>query len=909
LFEGSGRQILFGNTAVEADVGATPLIERTKIEVNLLLPAGIGCEQCQERLQERVQSYRGIEQAHLDPDGDAPRFCIHYDPNLISVDYIRALAIEEGARLEWRYRHEALSIAGLDCADCARTLESSIGRLGGVLWASVNFAASTLTVEYDAQQVGLADIVDRIRSLGYDVAQPDGASSLSPTREMVFDVEGMDCADCAVNLEQALRKTSGVAQASVDFSLARLRLTPQDGMEIQPAVERVAKAMGYSLRRENALTLEEPARTWYERLWQRRHDLTTAGAGLLIAMAVLMQLLNLPESVVAVAYVAAIVVGGYYIARSGWAALRTARTLDMNALMSIAAVGAVFVGEWAEGAVAMFLFSLGNTLEGYTMDRARNAIRRLVDLSPRRATVLHGNQEKQVRVEELRVGDRILVKPGERIPMDGDILTGQSSVNQAPVTGESVPVDKAPGEDLYAGTINGQGALVVRVTRLATDTTIARIIRMVEEAQAQKAPSQRFVDRFARIYTPMVIAIAAGVAVLPPLVGWLTGAGAFGPLLGEWVYRALVLLVIACPCALVISTPVSIISAIASAARTGVLIKGGAHLESLGSLKVMAFDKTGTLTWGRPQVVEVRCLGHVEGLDWHDCSTCRQMLADAAAIERQSEHPLARAIVAEAEALGLTPALPAAEAVEAVTGRGVRGQVNGHGLTLGTHTYIHESDPDLADSPLCDAVHAAQAAGQTAMVVRDDCCGVRGYIAVADALRPEVGEVLAALEGVGIEHTVMLTGDNQATAQAVATAAGVDDVRAELMPEQKVAAVEEMLQRYGAVAMVGDGVNDAPALARASVGIAMGAVGTDAALETADVALMADDLSKLPLAVSLSQEARRIIRQNVALSLGIKAVFLALAIAGLATLWMAVFADVGASLIVTFNGMRLLRHR
>jgi Cd2+/Zn2+-exporting ATPase len=885
------------------------LTERTKIEVPLLLPAGNGCEQCQERLRERMQSYRGIEQAHLDREGDTTRFCIHYDPNLISVDYVRALAIEEGAHLAWRYRHEMLPVAGLDCADCARTLESSISRLDGVLWVSANFAASTLAVEYDAQQVDRAEIVGRIRRLGYDVAEPGGPASPSLDREMVFDVEGMDCADCAMHLEEALRQTAGVAQVSVDFSLARLRLTPQGGMEIQPAVERVAKDMGYSLRAEDAPVLEEPDQTWHERLWHRRRDLTTAGAGLLIALAVLMQLLNLPEPAVAIAYVAAIVAGGYYIARSGWAALRTAHTLDMNALMSIAAIGAVFVGEWAEGAVAMFLFSLGNTLEGYTMDRARHAIRSLMDLSPRRATVLHGNQEKQVRVEELRVGDRILVRPGERIPMDGEILTGQSAVNQAPITGESVPVDKTPGDELYAGTINGQGALIVRVTRLAADTTIARIIKMVEEAQGQKAPSQRFVDRFARIYTPLVIAIAAGVAVLPPLVGWLTGAGTFGALFGEWVYRALVLLVIACPCALVISTPVSIVSAIASAARAGVLIKGGAYLESLGSLKVMAFDKTGTLTRGQPQVVDVRCLDHVEGLDWQDCSTCRQMLADAAAIERQSEHPLARAIVAEAEAQGLTPTLPVAEAVEAVTGRGVRGQVNGHSLTLGTHTYIHESDPDLVDGPLCEAVHAAQAAGQTAMVVRDDCCGVRGYVAVADALRPEVGQVLAALKGVGIQHTVMLTGDNQATAQAIALTAGVDDVRAELMPEQKVAAIEEILTRYGAVAMVGDGVNDAPALARASVGIAMGAAGTDTALETADVALMADDLSRLPFAVSLSQEARRIIRQNVALSLGIKAVFLALAIAGIATLWMAVFADVGASLIVTFNGMRLLRHR
>jgi Cd2+/Zn2+-exporting ATPase len=482
-------------------------------------------------------------------------------------------------------------------------------------------------------------------------------------------------------------------------------------------------------------------------------------------------------------------------------------------------------------------------------------------------------------------------------------------VNQAPITGESIPVDKAPGQEVYAGTVNGQGALTVRVTRLAADTTIARIIKMVEEAQAQKAPSQHFVDRFARVYTPSVIAVATGVALLPPLVGWLAGVDTFGALFGEWIYRALVLLVIACPCALVISTPVTIVSAIASAARAGVLIKGGAYLESLGALRVIAFDKTGTLTVGQPQVVDVRCLDHMAEVAWTDCPDCRQMLADAAAIERQSEHPLARAVVAEAEAQGLTADLAVAEAVEAMTGRGVRGRVNGHRVTVGTHTYIHESEPDLVESPLCDAVHAAQAAGQTAMVVRDDCCGVRGFIAVADTLRPGVGEVMASLDRVGIEHTVMLTGDNQATAQAMATAVGVGDFEADLLPEQKVAAIEELLDRYEAVAMVGDGVNDAPALARATVGIAMGAAGTDTALETADVALMADDLGKLPFAVTLSQQARRIIRQNVALSLGIKAIFFALAIAGVATLWMAVFADVGASLIVTLNGMRLLRKR
>jgi Cd2+/Zn2+-exporting ATPase len=885
--------------------------EKTQIAVDLLLPQGSGCQPCLERLLGRVQSHRGIEIAHVEAADKSPRLCIHYDPNLTSADYVQAIAIEEGAHLEWRYRHETLPVEGLDCVDCAKTLENGVGRLAGVLWVSANFAASTLAVEYDSQQLQRSAILSRVRALGYDVSDGvhEEAGQAALRQEMVFEVEGLDCADCAVHLEEALGRTPGVAQVSLDFSLARLRIIPQDGSDIQTTVERVAGSMGYTLRSESAEAVGVVTRGWREWLLRRRRDLTTVASGLLIALAVVFQLLGLPETVTAAAYVAAIVVGGYYIARSGWAALRTARSLDMNALMTIAAVGAVFVGEWAEGAVAMFLFSLGNTLEGYTMDRARNAIRSLMDLSPRRATVLYGDREQRVPVEELRVGDHILVRPGERVPMDGSVLTGESAVNQAPITGESVPVEKSPGARIYAGTVNGQGALTVRVSRLATDTTIARIIKMVEEAQAQKAPAQRFVDRFARVYTPLVIAVAAVVAILPPLVGSFIGLGTLGALFEEWVYRALVLLVIACPCALVISTPVSIVSAIASAARAGVLVKGGAHLEALGSLKVIAFDKTGTLTAGQPQVVDARCVAHPAGLDWAECPSCRKMLADAAAIERRSEHPLALAVVQAAEEQGLTLALPAAEAVEAVAGRGVRGRVNGHDLTVGTHTYIHESDSALMEGPFCDAVHAAQAAGQTVMVVRDDCCGVRGYISVADTLRAGVPDVMNALARVGIEHTVMLTGDNEATARAIAAVAGIDVVQAELLPDQKVSAIESLLERYEAVAMVGDGVNDAPALARATVGIAMGAAGTDTALETADVALMADDLSKLPYAVRLSRKARTIIGQNVALSLGIKAVFLALALVGGATLWMAVFADMGASLIVTFNGMRLLRQR
>ncbi len=879
-------------------------MEKVKIKADFLLPRGNGCTPCLERLEQRVRAYRGVEVAHVDRDGDRPHLCVHYDPNLISVDYLRAMATEEGAHLEARYQHETLAVEGLDCPDCARTLESGVGRMEGVLWVSANFAASSLAVEYDAQRSDRAAIIGRIRSLGYEV--PGGSE---PAGEMTFEVQGLDCADCALHLEEALLRTPGVDRAEVNFALARLRLVPQPGAEVQPAVEQVARQMGYSLQSKERTGPEVREPGWHDWLWRHRRDLTTAGSGLLIALGVALRLLGLPEAAVTAAFVAAILVGGFYVARAGWAALRTARSLDMNALMTIAAVGAIFVGETAEGAVAMFLFALGNSLENYSMGRARNAIRSLMDLSPQRATVIHGDHQEEVPVEELRIGDRLLVRPGERIPMDGLVLSGESAVNQAPITGEGVPVTKGPDEEVFAGTINGQGALVVRVTHLADDNTMARIIKMVEEAQAQKAPSQRFVDRFARVYTPAVIAVAAAIAVLPPLGGWLLGGSELAPLLATWVYRALVLLVIACPCALVISTPVTIVSAIASAARAGVLIKGGTHLESLGTLRVIALDKTGTLTAGQPEVVEVRCVSHPPGVAWPDCADCRRTLAEAAAVERLSEHPLAQAVVRAATAHGLDHELPPAEGVQALAGRGVEGRVHGNLVTVATHDYIHEGDPELHEGPFCEAVEASQAAGRTAMMVRNECCGLRGYIAVADTLRPGVPQVLAALRQAGVEQTVMLTGDNEATARAVAAAAGVDAMQAGLLPEHKVAAIEDLLARYGAVAMVGDGVNDAPALARATVGIAMGAAGTDTALETADVALMADDLGQLPFALRLSRRARSIIGQNVALALGIKALFLVLALAGMATLWMAVFADMGASLIVTFNGMRLLRQR
>jgi Cd2+/Zn2+-exporting ATPase len=482
------------------------------------------------------------------------------------------------------------------------------------------------------------------------------------------------------------------------------------------------------------------------------------------------------------------------------------------------------------------------------------------------------------------VGDTIIVKPGEKIPLDGRVAAGVSHVNQAPVTGESLPIDKGPGDDVFAGTINGRGALEVVVTRPRRDTTLARIIHLVERAQAQRAPSQAFVDRFARWYTPAVLALALGIATIPPLAGAPAG---------PWLYRALVLLVISCPCALVISTPVSIVSALAAAARKGVLIKGGVHLERTGAVRCVAFDKTGTLTKGRVHVTEVEALDGV---------SADAVLGLAASLELRSEHPIGRAIVRRAEAAGIT--LAAGDSFQALPGRGAEARIAGTTAVVGNHRLFEERG--LCSPTIHDRLDALAARGRTAVLVARGGETI-GVIGVADELRESGRDAIDLLRQHGVSRVALLTGDNAETANAIAREIGVDEVRAELLPEDKVLAIEDLRRRYGTVAMVGDGVNDAPALATADVGIAMGAAGSDAALETADVALMADELLKIPYAVRLSRATVRNIRMNIAFSLGLKAVFLGLAVVGAATLWMAVVADMGASLIVIANGLRLLR--
>ncbi len=604
------------------------------------------------------------------------------------------------------------------------------------------------------------------------------------------------------------------------------------------------------------------------------------------------------------ASIVAMLIAGYPVIRSAWRSVRINHEININVLMTIAALGAVVIGAYTEAAVVMVLFVIGEAMEGYTAERARGSIRSLMDVAPRQATRLsaHEDRDEEVTVDisDLRVGDRILVKPGERIPMDGYILAGTSSVNQAPITGESRLLEKVPGAEVFASSINGEGSLEIEVTHLAEDNTISRMICMVEEAQEKRAPTQRFIDRFARYYTPAVVIVALLVALVPTLIFGQTLFDAADPTRG-WLYRSLALLVVACPCALIISTPVTLVSAISNGARNGVLFKGGAFVESLSQIKVFAFDKTGTLTKGQPSVVAFHSVDCTDSA-FSNCVDCEDVLALAAAVERRTGHPLAQAVVNASQLRGLDSRYPAADGVTALTGRGVTGQINGRQVTIGSHGYFDQTIPHSPEH--CDVVSQVDAQGYTTMLVSSGD-EYQGYIALADTVRPSSQAALAELKVMGFDNLVMLTGDNSATAEAVAAEVGVNEVRANCLPEDKVEAVAGLRDQYGETAMVGDGINDAPALAAADVGIAIG--NTAQAMETADITLMADSLLPLPFAVKLSRSAMRTVHVNVALSLIIKFIVFALVLVGTGTMWMAVLADVGMSVLVTLNGMRMLR--
>jgi Cd2+/Zn2+-exporting ATPase len=686
---------------------------------------------------------------------------------------------------------------------------------------------------------------------------------------------------CCPTEEALLQKKLGsmAEVAGMEFNLMQRLLTvTHEPAAIAPILQAV-RSLGFTPELVgNASAQEEPTPEPVQPVWPLALAAVTA-VGSEVA-----HWFSLPTWVAAALALVAVLACGSTTFKRGWIALRNGN-LNINALMSIAVTGALLIGQWPEAAMVMVLFTVAELIEAKSLDRARNAIRGLMQLTPERATVKQNDGNwREVAAQSVPVGAQVRVKPGERIALDGRITSGRSSINQAPITGESLPVDKLEGDDVFAGTINESGSFDYTVTAAASDSTLARIIHAVEAAQGARAPMQRFIDQFARIYTPAVFAMALAVAILAPL---LTDGDWFG-----WIYKALVLLVIACPCALVISTPVTIVSGLTAAARHGILVKGGVYLEEGRKLAWLALDKTGTLTHGKP--VQTDCVV----LNGYDAAEVRSL---AASLASRSDHPVSRALTDAAEREGV--ALRSVTDFEALPGRGTQGIINGKLYHLGNHRLIHEQG--RCSDTLEARLSALEEQGKT-VIVLTDAQQVHGLFAVADTLKDSSRQAIAELHALGIK-TLMLTGDNAHTARAIAAQVGIDEAHGDLLPEDKLEAIEAKLAQGGAVGMVGDGINDAPALARADIGFAMGAAGTGTAIETADVALMDDDLRKLPRFVRLSRDTHALLVQNIALALGIKALFLVLTLIGIGTLWMAVFADVGASLLVVGNGLRLLR--
>lgn len=710
-------------------------------------------------------------------------------------------------------------------------------------------------------------------------------SEVVATDTTFLQVSGVDCAEEVAMIESALKQTGHVREVRVSIMTGKAEIGHDSSITSGDLIAAIEKA-GLTASREGDDSQEKAAGRGQT---LRLVAVCVSGGFTAIGLMLRWFATGLPKEVEITCFVIAIITGGWFILPKALRSLRQLR-LDMNVLMTVAVIGAAGIGEWGEAAAVVFLFALSELLESLSVARARRAVQSLMELSPETALVKRDGEYLEVEVEDVSPGEFVRVRSASRVPLDGEVVSGASAINQAPITGESLPVEKNPGDTVYAGTINGEGSLEVRVTKASGDTTLANIVRLVEEAQAQKAPAERFVDRFARIYTPAVMVMALLVFLVP----WLfTGEWE------TWFYRSLVLLVIACPCALVISTPVSVVSGLTAMARRGVLIKGGAYLEAIGKLRALAVDKTGTITEGEPRVVEIANLAD------HDPD---EIVRIAAAIDTHSDHPLARAIVEYAEAQDVD--FPEATEYQSRTGKGAEGVIDGHRFFVGNHRFVHGLG--VCSDEVESILQSIETRGLSVVVVghfpHDECEGeVLGVIAVGDTIRSEAKAAVQSLHEAGLKTVIMLSGDNQRTVDAIAREAGIDEALGDLLPDDKIEHIQLLGQKHGRVGMVGDGVNDAPAMAAASVGIAMGAAGTDTAIETADMALMTDDLSKVAEAIHLGRRTLRIIQFNIAFAILIKVVFLILAVVGYTSLWLAILADTGATIIVILNSLQLLR--
>ncbi len=778
---------------------------------------------------------------------------------------------------------------------CVTLLTDELSHTRGVSEAHIvqENGAAMLCLHYDPNLVSLGKI-ERL-------AQDAGARISQRYRHETIPLSAIPAADAAASLSKALADLPGMLHANVNYA-AGVAYVAYDSEKLSRAdIEAALRSMGVQPvsvpeHREAAVSEEEhehehgSAPAFLPHWMQERWTLilvALAGVFFLIGWAG-ERWFGLSPEIALLFYVLSYIAGGYDIATHAIPALFRGK-FDTDVLMLAAAAGAAILGEWAEGAFLLFLFSLGHAGEHYALDRARDAVNALGQLMPKTARVKRGDEIIETPVAAVQIGDIVVVRPGDRIPVDGRVEQGAGSVDQSPITGESAPVPKGPGDEVFAGTINQEATLDVRATKLARDNTLSRVMQMVAEAQSQQSPTQRFTQKFTAWFVPAVLIFVLLVIVAPPLLGWMTWRESF--------YRGMLLLVASSPCALAIGAPATVLAGIAQAARGGVLIKGGVHLENLGAVKVMAFDKTGTLTRGQFQIIDIIPLNG---------ASPEQALRLAAAVEQQSNHPLARAVVEAAREKQLEP--PLAGQVENIAGRGVHSEIDGDTILVGSPALVREMAPAAWDETMRQLLVELEAQGKTTIWVVADG-RIIGALALADTPRPGVAEIMARLQKLGVRRLVMLTGDHQRAAQKVAREAGLTDVRAELLPEDKLKAIQALEAEEGPVAMVGDGVNDAPALATATVGVAMGAVGTAVALETADVALMADDLSKLPFAVSLGRASRRIIVQNLAIALGVILLLIGASLTGVVALSGAVVLHEGSTIIVVLNALRLLRFR
>lgn len=697
--------------------------------------------------------------------------------------------------------------------------------------------------------------------------------------EKTYRIEGLSCTNCAGKFEKNVKQLPGVTSATVNFGASKI------SVEGQTTIEELEEAGAF----ENLIISDDQENDEQVRSKEsfiKRNIALIISLGFILVAVISQLSLGEDHFLTKALYILAIIIGGFDLFKEGFSDL-IKLDFSMESLMTIAIIGAAFIGEWAEGSIVVILFAISEALERFSMDKARQSIRSLMDIAPKEALIRRNNVEQLVSVDKIDIDDIMIIKPGQKIAMDGLVINGHSSVNQAAITGESVPVEKQLDDEVFAGTLNEEGVLEVKVTKKVTDTTIAKIIHLVEEAQGERAPAQAFVDKFAKYYTPFIIIMALLIVVVPPLF--------FGGDWNKWLYQGLSILVVGCPCSLVISTPVSIVSAIGNAAKNGVLVKGGVYLEEIGHLRAIAFDKTGTLTKGKPVVTDFIATSSETDINY---------LSIISSLESLSQHPLASAILNEADKTNVDYKSIQIEDFQSITGKGLTGIHQNIRYYIGSPKLFSASV--IEETAVKVQYRQFQEQGKTAMYFGTDE-QILGVIAVADEVRDSSAAVISELHKLSIEHTIMLTGDNTKTAESIGKQLGVTEIKGDLMPQEKLDSIKALRTTYNKVAMVGDGINDAPALAASTVGIAMGGAGTDTALETADVALMGDDLQKLPFIVRLSRQTLKVIKQNITFSLGIKLLALLLVIPGWLTLWIAIVADMGATLLVTLNGLRLMK--